>query len=253
MVAKESKDGFGPSLNKWAKALYSVDWYMSRSLFEGLEYKKNNINNLIESGLPMFRNVVTGVQDFIQDKEKVFSQLRYDAYFVSITNTNTGERNRELVKSKMGVDTFIDEHVDKSNLKNYQILLSESPKLIYNGVLVIDTPEQLLLEMVKGTLPDLVSKGKIPKFRASFDRENGFDLHIRYKGTKNTEIKEYMFEVIRLTNFVPGYYEFCLAKLDSKNDKLSPFFFECCRDRKTYMLNFENLQKDYSKKGLQNR
>lgn len=231
---------YGVPMNSWANNLKEVDSDLAKKLFEGPDYKQKMIKEMEEMGLPCLKNIVTELDYFVKNKEEIFSQFTYPADYINIINKNTGERNREEGLSKDDINNFIDEVVgDSSNYKDYKILISESPPMPYNGVLIIESSDRFVLEMVKGPLPDLVSLGKIPDFRVTkgnlFDRENSFDLSIKYSGIDDDNLKNEILKVIQLTKFKKGYYEFCLAKTNPDSEKLSPFFFEYS-DKSTYSL-----------------
>jgi len=235
------ESSYGFSINSWAFALHRVDLNLAKKIYEGPDYKQNMIKQMEEMGLPCFKNIVTELNYFVNNKEEIFSQFTYPADYINIINKNTGERNREDGLSKESINEFIDKVVgDSSNYKDYKILISESPPMPYNGVLIIESPTHFVLEMIKGPLPDLVSKNNTPHFRATYDENNTFDLSIKYTGTDDNSLKAKMYEVVQLTKFRKGYYEFCLAKIDPNSDKLKPFFFEY-NDRETYSLSPNNL------------
>ena len=231
------KDGnYGRGINDYSRKLKLINFALAQKLFEGPDYKEESMKILRETGLPRFKTVIMDLSEFLKNKEEVYLQFEYTPDFINIINKKTGERNRKEGVSKEGIDVFIKNIVtDLSKVGDYKILVSESPEILYGGVLVISSPEKFYMEMVKGSLTDLVSKNKLPDYTASYDKENAFDLSIKYSGSVDDKLKLKMYEIIQLTKFRIGYYEFCLAKTDPKSDKLTPFFFEYS-DKETYLF-----------------
>jgi hypothetical protein len=191
------------------------------------------IKKLEERNLPCFKTVITELDEFVKNRKIIYDQFEYSPYFTNIIR-NTGERKRRAYLDILGIENFIDEIVpEKSEYKNYKILISESPPMPYNGALIVESPKRFILEMIKGPLPNLINQNFVPEYRATM---KDFDISIKYFGTNDIQLKKEMHRVIQLTDMEKGYYEFCLAKTDPKDDKLKPFFFEYS-DKKTYCLN----------------
>ena len=231
-MGQEKKDSFGISINEWADKLKEISPRMAEKIYEGPNYKPEMIKKLKERSLPYLETVITELSEFNKNKKNILDKFKYFPYFTNIIRDN-GERKRRANLDSLGIDNFINEIVPrKSEYEKYKILISESPPMPYSGALIINSPKRLVLEMIKGPLPNLINYNLVPEYMAT---RSDFDISIKYKGTNNTQLKKEMYEVIQLTNFEKGYYEFCLAKINSKDNKLKPFFFEYS-DKKTYRL-----------------
>jgi len=242
----EKKDKIPSSLNVYVSKVRECNSYLADQLIEGPGFKEASLKVLREMDLPRFNTEIVDVVEYLNDPQKVLAKLRYDRYFANIIDKNSSARTKRVGLGVEGINDFLNEVVEPSKRSNFQILLSECPNQLYNGVLIVDSPNRFFLEMIKGQLPEMVTGNKIPDYTAFFDRDNLFDLSIKYTGTDDITLKMEMYKIIQLTKFRKGYYEFCLADIDGK---LKPFFFEYS-DKKTYSLDSICTRKDYSKKGL---
>jgi hypothetical protein len=228
----ESKSSFGSGINAWAKEINKINPTLSSLLYEDGEYKTKNLKMLEELNLPHFKTIILSATDFLNEPEKVFSQLKYDRYFVNLIDKN-GERQRELGIDRKKVISWLNEKIISSNINNYNLLISECPKQPYNGVLVIKSKQSFYLEMIKGTLPDLVNKNISPDYILEKKEFQGIKFISIKKDLDFLRTKT--LNLIRQTDYFPGYYEFTLAQIDSQKENLSPFFFEYS-NKKTYQL-----------------
>jgi hypothetical protein len=76
--------------------------------------------------------------------------------------------------------------------------------------------------MIEGPMPNLISLGKKPDFIAFRNLQNLPTSFNFEDGGIQKEINR----VIRTTNYLPGYYEFSLARIDDQKNILTPFFYE---------------------------
>jgi len=206
MAFRQVTKNFGSGINEWVKKLRKINPLLGENLFEDPEYKKRNIEKLTEMGLPYFETKIFTIKDFLKDQHKFLSQFRYDQYFVNIIHNN-GDREREV-------------EID--------------------GVLVVKDKDNFYLEMIKGKMPDLVSKNNLPDYLAyknSLEISTKFLIKnkLKYVEINNQKLKSEIWETIKETRFLAGYYEFSLAKIDKNKGELTPFFYEYI-DKKEYRL-----------------
>ena len=223
-------DKVGHGLNEWANALRATDLSLADKLYEEQFFKNRSRELLDKMELPRFKEVMVSAKKFKDDAKKIALALGCDLYFMIIIDDN-GKRIREKDLNFQEVMDLFSKNVDFSKINNYRILLSECFPKPYAGVLMMDSSERFLLEMVKGSLADLIEHNKTPDYRVIFDRQNNpSQVSIRYEQCGNEELSEYlknkMYTIIQLSKFRRGNYEFCLAQKSPESDELTPLFFE---------------------------
>ena len=83
--------------------------------------------------------------------------------------------------------------------------------------------------MIKGKMPDLISKNNVPDFVVY---KNSIEISTKY--LEKNSVNNSIWELIKKTRFLAGYYEFSLVKTGKKNG-LTPFFYEYI-EKKEYRL-----------------
>ena len=231
-------NNFGEGINCWVEKIKQINPNLGEALFEDSKYKEKNIERLEKLDLPYFRTKIYKIDLFLRDEEEILKSFRYKKYFVNLIHKN-GDREREVDINKKNLDRWIKERREKIDLNRDKILISECPEQPYNGVLIVEDKDSFYLEMIKGKMPDLISKNNVPDFVVY---KNSIEIStkyleknsVNYLELKKNELKNSIWELIKKTRFLAGYYEFSLVKTGKKNG-LTPFFYEYI-EKKEYRL-----------------